>query len=209
MAKAGLVVGVEGDVTGLRKLSRDVTAELEKVRGTTNHIGQMMSAAMAMPIVGMVRSLIDAREEARQLGIELATPFSPELIQAKINADLSQMRFGMQLAESYGPQMAAQVTRKQDVEQAKISQAMDPSMFEKGIVSFFSNLTQPLTYIGHELERYGRVAAGEDVKSYEMQRLNLEQERALAIMTGQGDVGQLNAMIQRLDTLVANTKGTR
>ena len=89
MAKAGLVVGVEGDVTGLRKLSRDVTAELEKVRGTTNRIGQMMSAAMAMPIVGMVRSLIDAREEARQLGIELATPFSPDLIQAKINADLS------------------------------------------------------------------------------------------------------------------------
>lgn len=209
MAKLGMSIGIDADVTGLRKLSRGVTAELEKVRGQVNNVGSMMTAAMAMPLVGMVRSLIDAREEARQLGVELATPFSPELIQAKINADLSQMRFGMQLAESYGPQMAEQVTRKQDVEQAKISQAMDPSMFEKGIVSFFSNLTQPLTYIGHELERFGRVAAGEDVKSYEMQRLNLEQERALAIMTGQGNVGQLNAMIQRLDALVVNTKGTR
>ena len=209
MAKAGLVVGVEGDVTGLRKLSRDVTAELEKVRGQVNNVGSMMTAAMAMPIVGMVRGLLDARQQARELGVELATPFSGEMIQAQIDAQMRQMEFAKNLGKQYGGQMSEMIARKQDIEIAQVSQAMAPSDFEKGITSFFSNLTQPLVYVGQELKRIGMVAAGEDVKGYEMQRVNLEQERALAIMTGQGNVGQLNAMIQRLDTLISNTKGTR
>lgn len=209
MAKVGLVVGVEGDVTGLRKLSRDVTAELEKVRGQVNNVGSMMTAAMAMPLVGMVRSLLDARENARQLGIELATPFSGQLMQAQIDAEMRRMEFGKSLGELYAPQMSQQVTRKQEVELAQVSQAMAPSDFEKGITSFFSNLTQPLVYLGQEVKRIGMVAAGEDVGGYEMQRVNLEQERALAIMTGQGNVGQLNAMIERLDRLIANTQGPR
>lgn len=209
MAKVGLVVGVEGDVTGLRKLSRDVTAELEKVRGQVNNVGSMMTAAMAMPLVGMVRSLLDARENARQLGIELATPFSGQLMQAQIDAEMRRMEFGKSLGELYAPQMSQQVARKQEVELAQVSQAMAPSDFEKGITSFFSNLTQPLVYLGQEVKRIGMVAAGEDVGGYEMQRVNLEQERALAIMTGQGNVGQLNAMIERLDRLIANTQGPR
>lgn len=209
MAKVGLVVGVEGDVTGLRKLSRDVTAELEKVRGQVNNVGSMMTAAMAMPLVGMVRSLLDARENARQLGIELATPFSGQLMQAQIDAEMRRMEFGKSLGELYAPQMSQQVARKQEVELAQVSQAMAPSDFERGITSFFSNLTQPLVYLGQEVKRIGMVAAGEDVGGYEMQRVNLEQERALAIMTGQGNVGQLNAMIERLDRLIANTQGPR
>jgi len=190
-------------------LSRDVTAELEKVRGQVNNVGSMMTAAMAMPLVGMVRSLLDARENARQLGIELATPFSGQLMQAQIDAEMRRMEFGKSLGELYAPQMSQQVARKQEVELAQVSQAMAPSDFEKGITSFFSNLTQPLVYLGQEVKRIGMVAAGEDVGGYEMQRVNLEQERALAIMTGQGNVGQLNAMIERLDRLIANTQGPR
>jgi len=209
MAKAILKVGVETDVTGMRRLGQQANAQLESLRGGVNRISSLVAASMAMPLVGFVQQMIEQREELRKQGRDLATPFSPDIQNAEQQASADDIKFGQKLAEIHGPTIAERIARQQDVKEAKISSAMNKTDFETGITSFFSNIDQLGSYLASSVQQIADVATGMEPKSYENQRYNLEQERSLAILTGQGNVGQLNAMIERLDRLINNPQGPR
>lgn len=209
MAKAILRVGVETDVTGMRRLGQQANAQLEALRGGVNRMGALMAASMAMPLVGFAQQMIEQREELRRQGRDLATPFSPEIQGAEQEAAQDDIRLGQKLAESYGPKIAERIAREQDIKEAKITGAMSKTDFETGITSFFKNIDQLGSLVASNIQQTYDVATGMDPKSYQNQRYNLEQERSLAILTGQGNIGQLNAMIERLDRLINNTQGAR
>lgn len=209
MAKAILRVGVETDVTGMRRLGQQANAQLEALRGGVNRMGSLMAASMAMPLVGFVQQMIEQREELRRQGRDLATPFSPEIQGAEQEAEQDDIRLGQKLAESYGPKIAERIAREQDIKEAKITGAMSKTDFETGFTSFFKNIDQLGSLVASNIQQIYDVGTGMDPKSYQNQRYNLEQERSLAILTGQGNIGQLNAMIERLDRLINNTQGAR
>jgi hypothetical protein len=209
MAKAILRVGVETDVTGMRRLGQQANAQLEALRGGVNRMGALMAASMAMPLVGFAQQMIEQREELRRQGRDLATPFSPEIQGAEQEAAQDDIRLGQKLAESYGPKIAERIAREQDIKEAKITGAMSKTDFETGITSFFKNIDQLGSLVASNIQQTYDVATGMDPKSYQNQRYNLDQERSLAILTGQGNIGQLNAMIERLDRLINNTQGAR
>jgi hypothetical protein len=209
MAKAILRVGVETDVTGMRRLGQQANAQLEALRGGVNRMGALMAASMAMPLVGFAQQMIEQREELRRQGRDLATPFSPEIQGAEQEAAQDDIRLGQKLAESYGPKIAERIAREQDIKEAKITGAMSKTDFETGITSFFKNIDQLGSLVASNIQQIYDVGTGMDPKSYQNQRYNLEQERSLAILTGQGNIGQLNAMIERLDRLINNTQGAR
>jgi hypothetical protein len=209
MAKAILRVGVETDVTGMRRLGQQANAQLEALRGGVNRMGSLMAASMAMPLVGFAQQMIEQREELRRQGRDLATPFSPEIQGAEQEAAQDDIKLGQKLAESYGPKIAERIAREQDIKEAKITGAMSKTDFETGITSFFKNIDQLGSLVASNIQQIYDVGAGMDPKSYQNQRYNLDQERSLAILTGQGDIGQLNAMIERLDRLINNTQGAR
>jgi len=209
MAKAILRVGVETDVTGMRRLGQQANAQLEALRGGVNRMGSLMAASMAMPLVGFAQQMIEQREELRRQGRDLATPFSPEIQGAEQEAAQDDIRLGQKLAESYGPKIAERIAREQDIKEAKITGAMSKTDFETGITSFFKNIDQLGSLVASNIQQTYDVATGMDPKSYQNQRYNLDQERSLAILTGQGNIGQLNAMIERLDRLINNTQGAR
>lgn len=209
MAKAILRVGVETDVTGMRRLGQQANAQLEALRGGVNRMGALMAASMAMPLVGFAQQMIEQREELRRQGRDLATPFSPEIQGAEQEAAQDDIRLGQKLAESYGPKIAERIAREQDIKEAKITGAMSKTDFETGITSFFKNIDQLGSLVASNIQQIYDVGTGMDPKSYQNQRYDLEQERSLAILTGQGNIGQLNAMIERLDRLINNTQGAR
>lgn len=209
MAKAILRVGVETDVTGMRRLGQQANAQLEALRGGVNRMGALMAASMAMPLVGFAQQMIEQREELRRQGRDLATPFSPEIQGAEQEAAQDDIRLGQKLAESYGPKIAERIAREQDIKEAKITGAMSKTDFETGITSFFKNIDQLGSLVASNIQQIYDVGTGMDPKSYQNQRYNLDQERSLAILTGQGNIGQLNAMIERLDRLINNTQGAR
>lgn len=209
MAKAILRVGVETDVTGMRRLGQQANAQLEALRGGVNRMGALMAASMAMPLVGFAQQMIEQREELRRQGRDLATPFSPEIQGAEQEAAQDDIRLGQKLAESHGPKIAERIAREQDIKEAKITGAMSKTDFETGITSFFKNIDQLGSLVASNIQQIYDVGTGMDPKSYQNQRYDLEQERSLAILTGQGNIGQLNAMIERLDRLINNTQGAR
>lgn len=107
MAKLGLSIGVDADVTGLRKMGQQVTGELEKLRGATNRIGSSVSAAMAMPMMGFISNVMQAHAEARKVRDELMFPFSHKMHEAQISADLRKMQVGQRMVSAGMDEFAA------------------------------------------------------------------------------------------------------
>jgi hypothetical protein len=97
VAKLGLPVGIDVDVTGLRRMGRDATAELEKLRGATNRIGSSINAAMALPMIGFLSNVMSAHAEARKIQADLMFPFSHKMHEAQISADLRKMQLGQRM----------------------------------------------------------------------------------------------------------------
>ncbi len=100
MAKLGLSIGIDADVTGLRKMGQQVTGELEKLRGATNRIGASIHAAMALPMVGFMSSVVQAAAEARKMRAEMMFPFSNAMNEAQIQADMIKMGVGQRMVEA-------------------------------------------------------------------------------------------------------------
>lgn len=97
MAKVGLGVGIDFDIGGLRKGVQTATAELERLRKSSNHIGNAISAAMALPIVNFASSVMEAHAEARKIRADLMAPFSGKMITAQIQADMMKMQVGQRM----------------------------------------------------------------------------------------------------------------
>ncbi len=107
MAKLGLSIGVDADVTGLRKMGQQVTGELEKLRGATNRLGSSVSAALAMPMMGFISNVMQAHAEARKVRDELMFPFSHKMHEAQISADLRKMQVGQRMVAAGMDEAAA------------------------------------------------------------------------------------------------------
>ena len=97
MAKVGLGVGIDFDIGGLRKGVQTATAELERLRKSSNHIGNAISAAMALPIVNFASSVMEAHAEARKIRADLMAPFSTKMMMAEKQAELMKMQVGQRM----------------------------------------------------------------------------------------------------------------
>lgn len=128
MAKLGLSIGVDADVTGLRKMGQQVTGELEKLRGATNRIGSSVSAAMAMPMMGFISNVMQAHAEARKVRDELMFPFSHKMHEAQISADLRKMQVGQRMVAAGMDEAAARgMTARAEEEMMTGLMAQGPS----------------------------------------------------------------------------------
>lgn len=97
MAKVGLGVGIDFDIGGLRKGVQTATAELERLRKSSNRIGNSISAAMALPIVNFASSVMEAHAEARKIRADLMAPFSTKMMMAEKQAELMKMQVGQRM----------------------------------------------------------------------------------------------------------------
>lgn len=113
MAKLGLSIGVDADVTGLRKMGQQVTGELEKLRGATNRIGSSISAAMALPMVGFLSNVMQAHAEARKIQADLMAPFSGKMMMAEKQAELMKMQVGQRMIAAGMDETAARSIKMQ------------------------------------------------------------------------------------------------
>lgn len=128
MAKLGLSIGVDADVTGLRKMGQQVTGELEKLRGVTNRIGSSVSAAMALPMMGFITNVMQAHAEARKVRDELMFPFSHKMHEAQISADLRKVQLGQRMVAAGMDESAARsMTAKAEEEMMTGLMAQAPS----------------------------------------------------------------------------------
>lgn len=146
MAKVGLGVGIDFDVTGLQKGMQQATGELEKLRGITNRIGGSIHAAMAMPVMSFLSSVMQANEEARKIRADLMAPFSEKMMQAQINADLMKMQAGQRMVAAGLDEAAARkITVDANKEVATALMARDEgAIASKSVESF---MTHPGDYI--------------------------------------------------------------
>jgi hypothetical protein len=148
MAKLGLSIGIDADVTGLRKMGQQVTGELEKLRGATNRIGSSVSAAMAMPMVGFLSNVMQANAEARKIRDELMFPFSHKMHEAQISADMRKMQVGQRMVAAGMDESAARsMTLKAEEEMMTGLMAQGPrGMIGRSLESF---LTEPTKFMAN------------------------------------------------------------
>jgi len=153
MAKVGLGVGIDFDIGGLRKGVQTATAELERLRKSSNRIGSAISAAMAMPIINFASSVMQAHAEARKVRADLMAPFSAKMMMAEKQAELMKMQVGQRMVaagldepEARSMKMAAE----QEVMTALLAQQKGSTLgrslenFFEGPGAFISNIVKGL-----------------------------------------------------------------
>ena len=113
MAKVGLGVGIDFDIGGLRKGVQTATAELERLRKSSNRIGSAISAAMALPIVNFASSVMEAHAEARKIQADLMAPFSGNMMMAEKQAELMKMQVGQRMVAAGMDETAARSIKMQ------------------------------------------------------------------------------------------------
>ena len=167
MAKLGLSIGIDADVTGLRKAGQAVTGELEKLRGVTNRISGAVSAAMAMPMVGFLSNVMQANIEARKIRDELMFPFSHKMHEAQIGADLRKMQVGQRMVAAGMDEPAARsMTAKAEEEIMTGLMAQGPSTaVGRSLTSF---VTDPGKFIANMVRA---AEGGLQVRSGQMSEL--------------------------------------
>lgn len=141
MAKLGLSIGIDADVTGLRRAGQQVTGELEKLRGVTSRISSSVSAAMAMPMMGFISNVMQAHAEARKVRDELMFPFSHKMHEAQISADLRKMQVGQRMVAAGMDESAARgITARAEQEMMTGLMAQGPSTAAgRSLTSFMTN----------------------------------------------------------------------
>ena len=153
MAKVGLGVGIDFDIGGLRKGVQTATAELERLRKSSNQIGSAISAAMALPIVNFASSVMEAHAQARKIQADLMAPFSGKMMMAEKQAELMKMQVGQRMVGA-GLDEAAARSIKMQAEQEVISGLMAQQKgstvgrsletFFEGPGAFVSNIVKSL-----------------------------------------------------------------
>ena len=90
MAKTAIVrVGVEADPSGLGSVRGQVNRSLNTMAAQFGTIRGLMTSAMALPAIGMLTSIVEARSEARDMAKDLMMPFSQALQDAENMKDQS------------------------------------------------------------------------------------------------------------------------
>ena len=235
MAKLGLSIGIDADVTGLRKAGQQVTGELEKLRGVTNRISGAVSAAMAMPMVGFLSNVMQANIEARKIRDELMFPFSHKMHEAQISADLRKMQVGQRMVAAGMDEASARsmTTRAEEEMMTGLMAQQNRTMVGRSIESF---LTEPTKFMANMVraaegglqvrgaqlsELFGGNIMGAlgfgEMSDQNQARVDLGQARqAAGVAMATQDVGQFEGLRMQLErqtyTLLEierNTKGPR
>lgn len=202
MAKTAIVrVGVEADPSGLGSVRGQITRGVNSMAAQFGTIRGAMTAAMALPAVQMLETMLDARKEAREMAKELMMPMSAALqsaesykIQRRMEAGSAMVGLGLDTALARGEQ------RQAEVDIAKGLQATEAGAFEKAIGMYFTKdfwaqIPNVLgSTIGSISEDVKGLAGYGDVDQKELSLLQFSQ--ALSLMTG--DTGQLYAINQQM-----------
>lgn len=200
MAKAILRVGVEADPSGLGSIRGQVNRSVNAMGAQFGAIRGMMNAAMALPAIGMLNSIVEARGEAREMAKDLMMPFSQALAGARSydigrRLDVGQQMVGLGL-DQY---LATGEQRKTEVDIAKGLQATAAGDFEKGFMNIWELIKQTPAIIGNAFEvAYQDFGTGTSLygSADEAELARLEFSSAMAIGTGQ--TGQLYAINQQM-----------
>lgn len=235
MAKLGLSIGVDADVTGVRKMGQQVTGELEKLRGATNRIGSSISAAMAMPMVGFITNVMQANAEARKVRDELMFPFSHKMHEAQISADLRKMQVGQRMVAAGMDEASARsmTARAEEEMMTGLMAQQNRTMVGRSLESF---LTEPTKFMSNMVraaegglqvrgaqlsELFGGNVMGAlgfgEMSAQNQAEVNLGQARQGAAMAmATQDIGQFEGMRMQLERqtyalleIQKNTEGKR
>lgn len=222
MAKLGLSIGIDADVTGLRKMGQQATAQLEAIRGQFGRMQNLVGAAMASPLFQAIGAFYQANAEARKTLDEMAKPFSTRMIEAEINAMNAKMAAGQRFVQlGMDEPGAARIERGAQKEIATALRAESPTgTSAKNIESFF---TDPGAYIANAA--YGLQASAEaslmkvkeltvglsDMEQLRAQEAQIRAQSGIAMATG--DTGQLEGLnlqlLRVLEAIKQNTERTR
>ena len=202
MAKVGLGVGIDFDIGGLRKGVQTATAELERLRKSSNQIGSAISAAMALPIVNFASSVMQAHAEARKIQADLMFPFSHKMHEAQISADLRKMQLGQRMVSAGMDEPAARsITRQAEQEMMSGLMAQQKGStfgrslenFLEGPAAYMSNIVKGLEGGAGYLGAVGSEALGGNLGPF------------ASLMTG-GDAGGFKDPTNRAAAELAMTR---
>ena len=228
MAKYGLAIGVDVDVTGLRKLGQQATAQLEAIRGQFGRMQNLVGAAMASPLFQAIGAFYQANAEARKTLDEMTKPFSTRMIQAEIDALHARMAAGQRMVQlGMDEPGAARIERGAQREIATALRAVSPSGTQaKNIESFFtdpgsymanaaygfgSHLDKVLQDMGIGFRMIGGGPGATDLEKLQMQESAIRAETGFAMASGDtGRIEGLNLQLLRvLEQIEQNTGRTR
>jgi hypothetical protein len=116
MASTVLRVEFEATTAGLKRGAQEAIGIMRGTNAAIASLQGMAGAMLSAPIIQAAEALAQYREEARSAGRQLASRFSPEMVQANVTNRLREMEVGRQLAERYGEQFAEQERRKKEQE---------------------------------------------------------------------------------------------
>jgi hypothetical protein len=222
MAKYGLAVGIDVDLTGLKKAGQQAAATLEGIRGQFSRMQNLVGAAMASPLFQAIGSFYQANLEARKTLDEMAKPYSTRMIKAEIDALHATMAAGQRMVGlGMDEPGAARIERGAQREIATALRAVSPSGTQaKNIESFF---TEPGAYIANAV--YGLTASAEasmmkakeltvglsDMEALRAQEAQIRAQSGLAMAIG--DTGQLEGLnlqlLRVLEQIKQNTDRSR
>lgn len=228
MAKYGLAVGVDVDVTGLRKLGQQATAQLEGIRGQFGRMQNLVGASMASPLFQAIGAFYQANAEARKTLDEMTKPFSTRMIQAEIDALHATMAAGQRMvALGMDEPGAARIERGAQREIATALRATSPS--NRGARSFESFFTEPgafmantvyglsnhldkvLQDMGIGFRMLGGGPGASTLEKLQMQESVIRGQTGFAMAAG--DTGQLEGLnlqlLRVLEAIKQNTERTR
>jgi hypothetical protein len=145
MAKTAIVrVGVEADPSGLGSVRGQVNRSLNTMAAQFGTIRGLMTSAMALPAIGMLTSIVEARSEAREMAKDLMMPFSQALQGSKAYDIGRRMDVGQQMtALGLDEFLARSEQRKTEVDIAKGLQAQPTGDAEKAFGSIWLSRRQP------------------------------------------------------------------
>jgi hypothetical protein len=214
VAKLGLSIGIDADVTGLRKMGQQATATLEGIRGQFSRMQNLVGAAMASPLFQAIGSFYQANLEARKTLDEMTKPYSTRMIKAEIDALHATMAAGQRMVGlGMDEPGAARIERGAQREIATALRSVSPSGTQaKNIESFF---TQPGAYMANAA--YGLTASAEltvglsDMEALRAQEAQIRAQSGLAMAIGDtGQIEGLNLQLLRvLEQIKQNTDRSR
>jgi hypothetical protein len=228
VAKYGLTVGIDVDLTGLRKAGQQAAAQLEGIRGQFNRMQGLFAAGMASPLFQAIGSFYEANREARRTLADLVRPFSANIVEAEVSAMQAKIAAGQRMVRLGMDEMeATRVRREAQKEIGTGLIAEGPGgMVSKSMENFFTAPGGYLTNVMRGLEgnldkvvqdmsigfrMLGGGAGASDLEKMQMQAAGLRSQLGFAMATGSGEsVESLNLQLLRvLEQIKQNTDRSR
>lgn len=228
MAKLGLSIGIDADVTGLRKMGQQATAQLEGIRGQFNRMQALFAAGMASPLFQIMGAFTQANIEARKTLDQMTKPYSTRMIRAEIDAMQAIMAAGQRMVGlGMDEPGAARIERGAQREIATALRASSPSGgAAKSFESFFgapgefmantayglgSHFNKVIQDMGIGFRMLGGGPGASDLERLQMQESQIRAQTGFALAAGDtGQVEGLNLQLLRvLEAIKQNTERTR